>query len=395
MKISFVFSLVSLYIMLCSAQEASEKNIQSASSPTKTPPYHKKSGEATYYYQNGMSSDILRRIFRQINRFTCLNFKEKKEGPVKEDIGINFEVTEKENEIKLSVDPQNPTTVYLKKDVYDNYKNLSFYIGQALNIIPEVGRHDRDSDVTVNSSHIKPEFEKYYKQTKKDDITYLKDTEFDFGSPMFFNPYFGSVGNGKQTYTVNLYKAYQPSFGNGKVFRHNDYKHMFYYYCDSVSTTINCEYGGYHPPTSEFQKKCKCPEYLTGEKCTDFVPNTSTQCPSQQNLVAEEKKSNLEITGISGSCHYKIKSKNNGKKVKVTVEKLEYENSQCENSNLYLEVLVREDKGAKGVYLCKNSSSVELPALSSEVFVVFNGNSKYNYLNISYEEVNDDKSKNL
>uniref|UniRef100_A0A0N5CI88 Astacin domain-containing protein n=1 Tax=Strongyloides papillosus TaxID=174720 RepID=A0A0N5CI88_STREA len=384
MKISSIFLLIPLCIMQIASEEASKKSVASTLSLRQPPPYYKPSpGIIYYHYQKDISSSKLKRIFRQINRFTCLNFHEKKDSPVEGEIGINFEVNERENKVSLSRDLKSPTIVSLKKDVYDNNANLSFYIGLALDIIPEVKRHDREVDVTVQMNNVQEGFEQYYNVAQLDEISYLVDTEFDFKSPMFFGSKFGSKDN-KPTYDVKLYKDYE-YFSNGvKILRHNDYKHIFNHYCP-MTRENDCKNGGYYPPTDEFKSKCKCPEHFDGLKCQYLKKNEGGCISQEQEVTAKETKDELRLKVGKGVCYFRISSKND-KNVSITIEQLVLKNGDCETFKSNVEVLVRNDKGAAGINLCKDKSeSISLPKLSKEVILVLKSYDDDTFIKFSYQ----------
>uniref|UniRef100_A0A0N5BB83 Astacin domain-containing protein n=1 Tax=Strongyloides papillosus TaxID=174720 RepID=A0A0N5BB83_STREA len=352
------------------------------------PPYYQESENTYYYYDPEVSDSRLDLIFRQLNRFTCLKFARQKSKVVGK-IGINFEISPNENKVELSRSLKTPTTVFLKKDDYKNGTLLRLFIGFALDIVPEVGRPDRENEVTVNLENIDDKYQKYYKLESVDNTTYLKDTEFDFKSPMFFSSEFGSKEK-KPTYTVKLYKEYEYFSNGGKVFRHNDYKHIYYYYCtNSRNVTHDCMYGGY--PLPDEPTKCSCPEYLDGNKCEKLKQNEDDCMSEQQNITAKENEVERELKIKKGVCYFNISSENN-ENVSITIKKLVLKNSDCETYKSNVEVLVRKDKGAAGINLCKdNNSSISLPILYKEVFLVFKNREENTELKFSYKTVNGKK----
>uniref|UniRef100_A0A0N5B218 Astacin domain-containing protein n=1 Tax=Strongyloides papillosus TaxID=174720 RepID=A0A0N5B218_STREA len=395
-KIFFIFtlmmkiSLVVLLLLLCIMQGfATKESKESTTEAIKRPPYPTDS-KLTYYYVDKNFRGKLTTIFNQISRYTCLKFKYKADGPISKSIGINFENSSTgNNTVVLSDNSETPTTVSLTEEAFKDYKNLSFYVGLALNITPEVRRYDGKEDIDISKENIDDWYKGYYEIQKKEDTPYLEGTEFDFGSPMLVNTYFGRNNKNKPTYEVKMYNNYQPFFGDGRIFRHNDYKHMFNYYCSTISKTVECKNGGYYPGTSEFspESKCKCPDYFSGKDCGDLQKNEGKNCNEEKReLTATSGESSLEITNNDGRCHYRIKSDDEKKNVKVIIKNLQFENNDCSISGVYLEVLVRNDKGAKGIFLCRNSSDVELPTLSNQVIVAFYGKGdNNNYLKITFQ----------
>uniref|UniRef100_A0A0K0F1L1 Astacin domain-containing protein n=1 Tax=Strongyloides venezuelensis TaxID=75913 RepID=A0A0K0F1L1_STRVS len=389
MKILVVIFSILLFIIQDTVKGESQKSAAKSITP---PPYYQGSEKTYYYYNPEVSGFLVDFIFRRINRFTCLKFA-KQATKIEGKIGINFEISD-ENKVELSREVDTPTNVSLKKEDYKNGTVLRLYIGLALDMVTEVGRPNREKDVTVNMSNVDDKYKEYYQEKSQEETAYLKDTEFDFKSPMFFSSEFGSKEN-KPTYDVKLYKDYE-YFSNGfKIFRHNDFKHFFYYYCLNVETETNtCKNGGYKPSTEEFKLNCKCPDYFTGSNCEKILPNYKDCKDKQQDFTAEKDTKNYELNITSGTCYFKISSKNK-KNVSITIEKLELNNPECLTYESNLEVLVRNDKGAAGINLCQDKKeSTKLPSLSKEVIIVLNSQKKAANLKFSYQDAPEQGSEN-
>uniref|UniRef100_A0A0N5C9M7 Astacin domain-containing protein n=1 Tax=Strongyloides papillosus TaxID=174720 RepID=A0A0N5C9M7_STREA len=397
MEVSLVSLLVLLYISHYLAGEDSKGNLESTesnSSPRKSPPYLDAKNNLYYYYnKSAFPNSKLETIFRQLKRYTCLEFKPKWDNPISHKIGINFNISGKKSTVELSTSKDCPTNVTLKEDDFNNSTLLRFYIGIALDIIPEVRRPDRDIDVNVTMDNVEEEFMQYYNITNSSYITYLNDTEFDFRSPMFFGPDFGSK-NKRPTYKVKLYKKDQYPPGRGRPFRHNFYKYIFYYYCNGSTITNKCKYGGYPNPSDHY--KCKCSEHFSGTNCTEFNKNSyfttnyTTPAPLEANSTKHYYSANLKNTVL----YLNITSKN-GRNVSATIQNITFSETNCSSSGSSLEVLTRKDKGAAGIYFCKNSTNVSLPPLSNEMFFVFNAKNENIFLNVTYKEVKKNKTTEI
>uniref|UniRef100_A0A0N5BS43 Astacin domain-containing protein n=1 Tax=Strongyloides papillosus TaxID=174720 RepID=A0A0N5BS43_STREA len=335
------------------------------------------------------------RILRRMSTFTCLSFKQNRNYKVENTIGINFFVsTNNTNTVSLSNNTSYPTTITLKEDTYKNGTLLRFYIGIAFDIIPEVRRYDRNIDVNVTMNNVKEEFQQFYEITNPGDIPYLINTEFDFKSPMFFGPDFGNKTN-EPTYTISLYNMYEYFLSSNKIFRFNDYKHIFYYYCEEERKKQNdCEYGGYYH--KQGAKECTCPEYLGNKTCKDFnKKGLDINYTIADPLRACSQESVFEAN-ITKAIHYINITSEKDKNVSVTIKEIKFEGSDCLTRNSYMEVLVRNDKGAAGINICNNSSNeITLPSLSNEVFIV-TCSLKYNtFLKIGYKASSEGNDNNI
>uniref|UniRef100_A0A0N5BJA1 Astacin domain-containing protein n=1 Tax=Strongyloides papillosus TaxID=174720 RepID=A0A0N5BJA1_STREA len=399
MKIDLVTLLFLFYVLQGSVEENNKENGISKKVP---PPYRSKTEKGIPYYCDTKLANIkgsgsimkvdkqLDLIFRQIASSTCLNFK-KHETEIGSTIGINFKVSENGNTVDLSESENCPTNVSLKEEVYKNKTLLLFFVGVALNITPEIRRPDRDADVNVQDDNVDEIYKKYYEKiTDNTSISYIEGTDFDFKSPMFVDRYFLNK-HSKPTYNLEnrLYKDYQYfSKGGLRSFRHNDYRHIHYYYCDYKPESNDCKYGGYKPGTIVYPNKCICPDYLTGEKCTELFKDSTANCGDNTKFTASEVEKNFTVSNTNGICYFNITS-DSKRPVEVSIEKLQIDNGDCENNWLYLEVLVRQDKGAAGINLCKNSNEkITLPAISDEVFIVFSGGKGNNELKVSFKNKN-------
>uniref|UniRef100_A0A0N5C2Q8 Astacin domain-containing protein n=1 Tax=Strongyloides papillosus TaxID=174720 RepID=A0A0N5C2Q8_STREA len=401
MKNFFLILAVQLCIVQNSMEQNSKINIQSSGKP----PYYKDLLTSTPYYVDKKidtfittksitiqgrflnATDEIFDTFYIINQETCLNFI-KNEALIKDSIGINFLVGNK-NEVTLSNSSNFPTNVTLQEDVYKNAKSLTFYIGLALGLIPEVRRPDRQIDVNVDMENVIEEYKKYYEIANKSNVPYLNDTDFDFKSAMFFDSNFGLLKGKQSTYTVKLYKDYQyPSYVS-KSFSHNDYKHMYYYYCDWSKIQNNCKNGGFPVPNDK--NRCKCPYYLTGDKCEEFFPDYhnpiyyNAKHVTTFSLMANSTEQCVSVNLKDELLFLKVTSKN-GKNVSIVIEDLKFERTNCKIGRSYLEIFIREDKGAAGINLCKDSENITLPALSKEVFLVFKAYYENTSLSFSFKE---------
>uniref|UniRef100_A0A0N5CC20 Astacin domain-containing protein n=1 Tax=Strongyloides papillosus TaxID=174720 RepID=A0A0N5CC20_STREA len=370
-------------------------------SPRQPPPYSSKLPKIPYYCDSELDnmktsstrrtvSYLIKVIFRQIERYTCLKFERNKTDQVKNSIGINFLLSNNSNNtVSLSNSSNCPTNVTLTNGTYMNTTLLSFYIGIALDIIPEVRRPDRDIDVNVTMDNVGEEFVQYYNKTNSSYITYLNDTEFDFRSPMFLGPDFGSKNN-KSTYEVLLYKEDQYPFGRGRVFRHNFYKYIFYYYCNGSTIQNKCKYGGYSYPSN----KCKCPEHLSGNFCTEFKNDSVifTNYTKPVFLKANFTRKHYSVN-LTNTIFYLNITSEHGYNVNATIKKITFSKTNCSSFGSSLEVLIRKDKGAAGIYLCRNSTNSKLPSLSNEVFFILDAKNENIFFNVTYRAVSRNKTR--
>uniref|UniRef100_A0A0N5B5F3 Astacin domain-containing protein n=1 Tax=Strongyloides papillosus TaxID=174720 RepID=A0A0N5B5F3_STREA len=388
--------LLTLLLLLCINKGYADEEVQVESEsnlkPRTPPPYN--IGEKVNYFNYSFEVSALpkvgkdiERIFRQIKHSTCLTF-EKKNTLIKDTIGINFNISDSGNKVELSDNKNRPTNVSLEEKIYTNFTMLRFYIGIALDIIPEIRRPDRDIDVNVNMSNVDDNFIQYYNITNSSYITYLNDTEFDFRSPMFLGPDFGSKNN-KSTYEVLLYKGDQYPSGRNRPFRHNFYKDIFYYYCNGTAKENNCKYGGYPYPGNT----CKCPEHFSGTYCTEF--NNKSVIPTNYTIPAPLEANSTKLyysVNLTNTVFYLNITSRGGKNVSTTVENITFSETSCSSTGSFLEVLIRKDKAAAGMHLCRTSTNFTLPSLSSEVFFVMEVKKENVYLNISYMEA-EEKNK--
>uniref|UniRef100_A0A0N5C2Q9 Astacin domain-containing protein n=1 Tax=Strongyloides papillosus TaxID=174720 RepID=A0A0N5C2Q9_STREA len=377
----------------------------------KKPPYYKNLTTSTPYYCDKSLENISNQniyigsrkynvvddiyfTFQLINQETCLTF-EKTDEPITNTIGINFNISADKSIVNLSFTENSPTNVSLLESDYKNATVLTFYIGLAMGLIPEVGRPDRDIDVNVSMTNVTTDYQKYYKIANKSEVLYLNDTDFDFKSAMFFGSDFG-LSNGKQsTYIVELYKDYQYPSSVSTSFSHNDYKHMHYYYCDGSKKQKICKYGGY--PLPKESNICKCPYYLEGDNCEKFILEKNidykyARPTTEKSLVANKTKQYF-FKNLTNEIYYLNITSQNNKNVSIVVEDLTFGRTNCTIGRSYLEIFVRNDKGAAGVNLCRNSANITLPSLSNEVLFVFKAIYENTSLNISYTEANETVNK--
>uniref|UniRef100_A0A0K0FAX8 Astacin domain-containing protein n=1 Tax=Strongyloides venezuelensis TaxID=75913 RepID=A0A0K0FAX8_STRVS len=394
MKILLIVSLVLFCIKRTLTNESNEETTQKASLKKNPPPYYNGTEKIYYYYDNKSIPGTVASIFNFIRRYTCLNFHLKNDKPISNTIGINIlKSTNNKSEVQVSNNTNCPTNVSLTEDDYNNGTSLRFYLGIALDLITEVSRPDRDKEVDVVNENIDEKYKQYFNETKKEDVPYLMDTEFDFKSPMFFGPQFGVKAGKDYTYTVKLYKDYE-YFSNGfKIFQHNDYKHLFYYYCPK-STTIDCKNGGYYPSNNDFQSKCKCPDQFTGDNCEKINPNKDGCDGKQRDFTANTTEQEFTINGTKGVCYFNVSSEN-GNKVLITIKALTLGNSECETTKSQLQVLVRNDKGAAGINFCRDkNTSILLPQLSNNTLLVFTSRNETTSLTFLYKASPEQESKN-
>uniref|UniRef100_A0A0N5BJH1 Astacin domain-containing protein n=1 Tax=Strongyloides papillosus TaxID=174720 RepID=A0A0N5BJH1_STREA len=299
---------------------------------------------------------------------------------------------DQKNNVSLSNSWDCPTNVTLTEETYKNNTLLRFFIGIALDIIPEIRRYNRDFDVEVNMTNVQTDFKDYYQETKKDEITYLNDKDFDFRSPMLFDSNFGIETN-ESTYNATLYKDYQYFSGFRSSFRLNDYKHMLYYYCNEDTRVSDCAYGGHYPKSGS--KECKCPEYLDPkEKCLNFYKSNG-KCGEKTKFNASSQEKTHSVNIFGRACYFNITFQER-KNVTVTIQKLQINGTLNLIFTAFLEALVRKDKGAAGLHFNKNiSSNITLPALSHQVFLVVEGKANNISLQYSYKEDDSNKTEEL
>uniref|UniRef100_A0A0K0FTD0 Astacin domain-containing protein n=1 Tax=Strongyloides venezuelensis TaxID=75913 RepID=A0A0K0FTD0_STRVS len=332
-------------------------------------PYYTKQNSIKYYLDKKLEKKFDMTINLQtshISSYTCLKIEKEKINSKKVDIYI---ASCSESWVKLSTKEGKPTKVCLKKDETEN--KLIFYFGYALGLVPEITRSDSNLHVKVLKENISPisDYEKYYK-VQQYSSTIIANSSFDYYSKMFSSPYFKSKGKGKRTYTFlsDLGKYYEKTANMSGGFSHNDFKRLWYLYCNKKCTSLNCTNYGYPIRSC---KKCRCPSPFYGEKCEKLYRN-HISCGNTQEFIANSSKSFYTIKNTNIICSYSIKSKN-GKKVQFNIENLNKSHVQDCNWNVNLIVKYREDKGAGGLSLCGNYTNISFPPLSSEVYLIYSG----------------------
>uniref|UniRef100_A0A0N5BPV1 Metalloendopeptidase n=1 Tax=Strongyloides papillosus TaxID=174720 RepID=A0A0N5BPV1_STREA len=364
--------LICLIILLCSLQNTIKGESFSKHKKTKwhkkISPYPIKPEFIKFYISKDIDSVRIYNQLFYLNHTSCLGFKEQN-SRIKS-IGINFLFSKKYSKVVLSTNSKKPTDVYLKKSVLNNTRQLSYYVGLALGLSPEIQRYDRDKNVKILWKNIHRSFKKYYKRKKYID-KFSANTSFDFSSVMLINSYYGSKNKGR-TYVSKLYPYYEKLFSQFEFFSHNDLKRINYLYCkDECEKTHKCDHGGYHEQSCFV---CKCPYRLMDENV-------------QRNLWASRSEKKLLVKNFAGMCHFSIKSKK-GKKIRITVSELKLSRVNLCAHDIELEIKYSRDKGAVGLRLCDNYKNIKIPAQSSEIFVTFGDSKPNNKLSISYQEVN-------
>uniref|UniRef100_A0A0K0F4E1 Metalloendopeptidase n=1 Tax=Strongyloides venezuelensis TaxID=75913 RepID=A0A0K0F4E1_STRVS len=379
MRNFLLFWIVFLSIIQNIIESKSSKNRKKPKPKNSFPAYIKTPNNIKAYISKEL--DERGTIASQLYNFpyvSCLRFN-LQNHPVKQ-MGINFFLSKSYNRVQLSTSSKKPTKVLLKKSTLVYTKELFYYIGLALGLMPEIKRFDRDKYVKVFSKNILSKFQSCYKKEKYNDKL-IAGTGFDFSSAMLVPPFYGSKRN-KKTYKTKLYPYYERTFSVYKVFSHNDLKRINYLYCGNrCNKTNDCHRGGYYNLKCD---ACNCPMGITGKNCEDIEANDK-KCNTKNKLVASKKKKVLLVKNDGRFCVYSITSKKKNVKVTILDLKLSMLN-KCEYG-VGMEVKYAKDKGALGILLCRNYKNIKLPALSNEVIIIFGNHNTSNLFKVSYREV--------
>uniref|UniRef100_A0A0K0F0H6 Astacin domain-containing protein n=1 Tax=Strongyloides venezuelensis TaxID=75913 RepID=A0A0K0F0H6_STRVS len=343
-------------------------------------PYYINQTTIKYYLDEKLVKKFYNLINQQtthIGNRTCLKIERQTNPKDKKDIDIGCC---SKNWVKLSTKKGRPTKVCLKEDVTE--KELVFYFGYALGLVPEITRNDSNLYVKVFENNILPtDYEKYYK-VQKYSSEIIANSSFDYYSMMLSSQYFKSRKNDNKTYRfeTNLGEYYEKTANISEFFTYNDLKRLWYLYCDKKCESLDCKNYGYPDNKCE---KCTCPSPFTGEKCDNHYLK-SEDCGNTQEFIANSSKSFYTIENINLDCNYLIKSKNN-KKVQFIVENLNISSEEDCHYNFGSIVKYREDRGAEGLFLCGNYTNISFPPLTSEVYLTIIGNGN-NSLEFSIQE---------
>uniref|UniRef100_A0A0N5BQ83 Astacin domain-containing protein n=1 Tax=Strongyloides papillosus TaxID=174720 RepID=A0A0N5BQ83_STREA len=324
------------------------------------------------------------KIFGGISAKTGIKCLVSYRSPIKNRIGINFyEISKGYNKLIISHNKNVPTEVHLRKSEYQNMARLLFYIGLSLALIPEVSRLDSFRYVKINYDNIKDNYKKYYIRDQRQFIYAF--TDFNFGSAMLSDQLFGSIDGKSPTYTfIDYYNSYQKLYDVKKTFSHNDYKILRDLYRSNTCSNKKfwCENGGY---PDELCNKCICPSYFQGTRCEE-IKNNSGSCGTQRDFEATKELDFILYKNLNGECYYTIRT-NHFKKIKVIVETLIMPNTKCSTDDSHLGMLYRYDKGVEPFTICRNTTSLEFSATSSEVYIHFKITKGPNLLVVSFQEV--------
>uniref|UniRef100_A0A0K0FEI7 Metalloendopeptidase n=1 Tax=Strongyloides venezuelensis TaxID=75913 RepID=A0A0K0FEI7_STRVS len=367
---------VSIFISLLILESLSKKSTKK-SNKLKNPPPYVRSGTIHVYVDKKRNRRKVNTILYHISTRTCLNFKFVS-IKIKGKSGINIYKTSKQNSLKVSYSKKKPTLLKLKDYIFQNRSKLAFYIGRALGMIPEISRLDRDKYVLIIWDNIKESHKHYYQMTKNN-YTYYKDVEFDFGSIMLVDSSFGSKDETKPTYILKTNQNFQKIHDPHYVLSHNNLKFLNGMYCRNHCSKNDCLNGGY---LLRDCKSCECPFHFYGLKCG--TPKYSIgDCLEQKEYIAEDFSQYFDHYNLTGKCSYHIKS-NSKKNIKVLITNLQLSNSKCTSSDSYVDILYRNDKGTTGLTICKNIELFELNHLSSEIFIFINSVKKDDSIYVIY-----------
>uniref|UniRef100_A0A0N5BKW5 Astacin domain-containing protein n=1 Tax=Strongyloides papillosus TaxID=174720 RepID=A0A0N5BKW5_STREA len=338
------------------------------------PPYSTGSKRIRYYIRSDYIMTYVKDGFKEIEKKTCLKFKEQK-SPV-QIIGINFYYNYNDDIIKMSYSKKKPTIVNLKRDTYMLKKMTRFYIGYALGLIPEVTRRDRDSNVIIFKENISYSFERFFEKVKNYPDSYY-NTDFDFSSIMMFDSSFGSNYDGNHTYMSKFYPFYGSMINEYAEFSFNDYKRLNVLYCkDQCKKAPKCQNRGYYGSNCD---TCNCVYPFAGKFCKSYSKKVGT-CEGSF-LKAYSSAKTKTFKEYKGECYYIIKAKNSRKKVKLTIVNFKGV------GQYKLEVKYRKDKGAAGVLITSDVENFTFPSLSSSVIVTYHADNITNELVLKYQEV--------
>uniref|UniRef100_A0A0N5CBA9 Astacin domain-containing protein n=1 Tax=Strongyloides papillosus TaxID=174720 RepID=A0A0N5CBA9_STREA len=389
MKLSLLLALILVLNILQNVADGKKSKKTKKPPPYKIPPYPIRPKPVMYYTHQEISHHIIHNIdetLKYLSQTTCLNFK-KQNNSVKR-IGINFYL-QNFSKVELSTKKYKPTNVYLKDSIINDTRDLYFYMGLALGLVPEITRNDSIHYLEVLEENLsKTNFEKYYK-VKKYGNKILASTSFDYYSMMLSSPFFKSE-NEDLTYIFKSYlsKYFIESVFTTEDFSYSDIKRLWYLHCSNkYRKKKKCKHGGFY---LEHLKKCECPLPFTGKECEKLFKNEES-CGKTQEFLADSSQRNHTIKNIQSSCTYSIKSKK-GKKVRFKIFNLNFTQRHLCNIGFKLEVKYRKDKSATGLGLCDNYNDISFPPLSSEIYLVFNDEGS-NRLEFSYNEVEENEIK--
>uniref|UniRef100_A0A0N5C8W3 Metalloendopeptidase n=1 Tax=Strongyloides papillosus TaxID=174720 RepID=A0A0N5C8W3_STREA len=316
--------------------------------------------------------------FGFISSQTCLKFN-KKTRRIR-GAGINILKSSTVNKVSFPKHRNQPTNIYLKQSNFDDIRSLKYHVGLALGLIPELQRADRDKYVKIFWRNIKSKSKSYFKNKKQSPPS----TTFDFGSIMLVGPKYGGV-NGRITYKTKLYPYYDSLVYKTKVFSHYNFKTLSNTYCQNRCPKLECKNGGY-PSSSRHCEKCICNYFFTGTNCENILTSRSKRCGNSQYYNASSTIQYLNSSRLQGPCYYWISSQNN-RNIKITVERLYFDEVVTCTSDKGLFIYYRKDMGLTPLCIFKNVTKFTLPVVSSKIYIIFYGSGLYNSFNISYQSV--------
>uniref|UniRef100_A0A0N5BMK4 Metalloendopeptidase n=1 Tax=Strongyloides papillosus TaxID=174720 RepID=A0A0N5BMK4_STREA len=316
-----------------------------------------------YYYIDNSTSypREIESLLTEIQAQVCFKFV--KNETMITGKGINFLSTTNDSDIELDNDLSKPTKIYIKVSDLKIFDQLTFFIGMALGLIPEITRHDRDKYVKVNLTNVKPSFMKYYKKESKEKNYF---GSFDYGSIMAMDNLFGSKDN-KTTYTFNFYMNYRSFYYNSlngffRRFTVNDYRRLNYMYCkNNCLNLLGCSNRGYPGKDCSY---CICGPHFNYPSCQMNNAHTDPSCGIKTMYISYWRKSYLTRKNVTGMCYYRIKS-SNGRNVAITIRSLEL------GYLGKLDIYYRSDRAATPLRLRHIDSSLKIPPLYKEVYLVF------------------------
>uniref|UniRef100_A0A0K0F3J2 Metalloendopeptidase n=1 Tax=Strongyloides venezuelensis TaxID=75913 RepID=A0A0K0F3J2_STRVS len=329
----------------------------------------------TEFYVEFDKKYVLDNLFGYISLQTCLKFN-KKTSKIRGK-GINFLISSK-NKISFPKHHNEPTNIYLKQSNFDNIRSLTYHVGLALGLIPEIQRADRDNYVNIIWQNTTSKSKPYFKNLKRSPPS----THFDYGSIMLVSPMYGGV-NGQITYRTNLYPYYDSLVYKRSGFSHYNFKTLSNKYCRNRCPQLVCQNGGFPSPNC---KKCICNYFFTGNLCENILTYQSKRCGSSQYYNASSTIQYLNSSSIQGPCYYWISSQNS-RNVKITVEKVNFNELVTCTSDKGLFIYYRSDMGVTPLCIFNNITKFTLPAVSNKIYIIFYGSGLYNSFNISYQSI--------
>uniref|UniRef100_A0A0N5BS80 Astacin domain-containing protein n=1 Tax=Strongyloides papillosus TaxID=174720 RepID=A0A0N5BS80_STREA len=365
MKPSLLIVLTSVLSVLPNEAKSQRSSKTAKLTATKAPPYPTSPKFVNYYVSTKLGIELTRLIDSELSK-----------------LSINFYYGNNNN-VKLSESINKPTTVFLKKTVAKNTNELLFFIGYALGLVPEITRKSSRVYVKVWKENIlESDFERYYKEKMYDSKT-IASTSFDHSSKMLSSPYFRSR-NKQKTYTFlsDLSQYYEENINRTEFFSYNDIKRLWYLYCrDKCGKKNDCKNSAYFKNGCN---QCQCPKPFAGDKCQHIL-NNDESCGRTQIYFISSFREIHEKNNIQSFCSYVVKGEN-GKKVRFEILNLTLSREDACKNGFGLEVKYRNDKGAAGLFLCRNLTNISFPALSNEVYFTFSDIGK-NMLEFRIQEV--------